>query len=410
VIAGAGGNGISAGTYYVVSAVSTSIVLANSLANATNGVPITGISTGSVTGTTYTAGGTDSGITFTYDSVNHVMNVVASGSTSLVNDTNPRLGANLNILNYNITSASSGAISIVGNISTSGGSLTAGPVIVNNGVITSTKASPVGGVGGVRTDAYNLTFGTNATPSTLWIESSNNFLVMTGLTDGTTTAGISSRISRGTKSAPTVVQAGDPLVYLEGAGYDGSSYNNRGGFGLFTDLNWLGTVSAGRSVPSSFGVFVLDEFDAIRTLSFSAKGVLSAPIFQATSYATTAYPAGGPISLITGVTITGVGGQFQCASTTLRVGGIVTITGTLAGATISGYTSPTSYYITATNGTTTFTLSTTNGGSGVTTSGTTPTGITYSLSLPQKGMIIFDSTTNKFMGYNGTNWVAFTGP
>jgi hypothetical protein len=408
VIAGAGGNGISAGTYYVVSAVGTSVVLANSLVNATNGVQITGVNTGSVTGTTYTAGGTDSGITFTYDSVNHVINVVSTGSTSLINDTNPRLGANLNILNFNITSAGSGAISIVGNISTSAGSLTAGPIVLNNGVITSTKASPTGGA--VRTDTYNLTLGTNATPSTLWIESSSNFLVMTGLSDGTNHAGISSRISRGTKSAPTIVQAGDALAFIEGQGHDGTTYRNRGAFGLFADPDWIGSIGVNRSVPAAFGAIVIDEFDTQRTMSFSGKGVLTAPVIQAASYATTAYPAGGPISLLTGVTITGVAGQFQCASTTLKVGGIVTITGTLAGATISGYASPTNYYIVATNGTTTFTLSTTNGGGGVTTSGTTPTGITYSLSLPQKGMIIFDSTTNRFMGYNGTNWVAFTGP
>jgi len=29
---------------------------------------------------------------------------------------------------------------------------------------------------------------------------------------------------------------------------------------------------------------------------------------------------------------------------------------------------------------------------------------------PEKGWIIFDSTANDFMGYNGTAWVAFTGP
>jgi hypothetical protein len=29
---------------------------------------------------------------------------------------------------------------------------------------------------------------------------------------------------------------------------------------------------------------------------------------------------------------------------------------------------------------------------------------------PVKGMIIFDSTLNHFYGYNGTAWVAFTGP
>jgi len=121
VIAGAGGNGISAGTYYVVSSVGTSVVLANSLANATNNVPITGINTGSVTSTTYTAGGTDSGITFTYDSVNHVINVVSTGSTSLINDTNPRLGANLGLNSFNITGT--GNISATGTISN--GTLTA---------------------------------------------------------------------------------------------------------------------------------------------------------------------------------------------------------------------------------------------------------------------------------------------
>jgi Major tropism determinant N-terminal domain len=119
VIAGAGGNGISAGTYYVVSAVSTSVVLASSLANATNGIQITGISTGSVTGTTYTAGGTDSGITFVYDSVNHVINVVSNGTSSLVLDTNPRLGANLGLNSFNITGT--GNINTTGTLGVSGG-------------------------------------------------------------------------------------------------------------------------------------------------------------------------------------------------------------------------------------------------------------------------------------------------
>jgi hypothetical protein len=30
--------------------------------------------------------------------------------------------------------------------------------------------------------------------------------------------------------------------------------------------------------------------------------------------------------------------------------------------------------------------------------------------LPIPGSIIFDSTLKHFFGYNGTNWVAFTGP
>jgi hypothetical protein len=153
-ISGAGGNGISAGTYYVVSAVGTSVVLANSLANATNGVQITGISTGSVTGTTYTAGGTNSGITFVYDDVNNVINVVSNGTTTLVNDTNPRLGANLGLNSFNITGT--GNINITGTLGISGGlsrdlslnnfNLTGTGNITNTGTISTTTTSTTGSV------------------------------------------------------------------------------------------------------------------------------------------------------------------------------------------------------------------------------------------------------------------------
>jgi hypothetical protein len=83
---------------------------------------------------------------------------------------------------------------------------------------------------------------------------------------------------------------------------------------------------------------------------------------------------------ITGVTITGTAGQFGCSAApyTLIVGMSISIFGTYGGAgSITGYTSGTKYYITATNGSTTFTLSTTYGGSGVVTTAGTPTGLTY---------------------------------
>jgi hypothetical protein len=86
---------------------------------------------------------------------------------------------------------------------------------------------------------------------------------------------------------------------------------------------------------------------------------------------------------LSGVVITGVAGQFSCtaSSTPLAVGQSLTISGAYGGTgSISGYTNPTTYYIIATNGSTTFTLSTTVGGSGVTTTAGTPTGLTYTLS------------------------------
>jgi len=83
-------------------------------------------------------------------------------------------------------------------------------------------------------------------------------------------------------------------------------------------------------------------------------------------------------STLSGVTITGEGGQFSCNLTSLDVGQAITISGTLGGTgTIVGYATPTTYYIIATNGTTAFTLSASYGGTAIVTSEGTPTGLTY---------------------------------
>ncbi len=89
-----------------------------------------------------------------------------------------------------------------------------------------------------------------------------------------------------------------------------------------------------------------------------------------------------PNITLTGVAITGTAGQFSCtspgAANPLAVGQTVTISGTFGGTgSITGYVNPTTYYIIATNGTTTFTLSATSGGTAITTTAGTPTGLTY---------------------------------
>jgi hypothetical protein len=86
---------------------------------------------------------------------------------------------------------------------------------------------------------------------------------------------------------------------------------------------------------------------------------------------------------LSGVIITGIAGQFSCtaSSVALVAGQSLTISGTYGGTgSITGYTDPTTYYVVATNGSTTFTLSTTAGGAGVVTTAGTPTGLTYTLS------------------------------
>ena len=81
------------------------------------------------------------------------------------------------------------------------------------------------------------------------------------------------------------------------------------------------------------------------------------------------------------VATSGTGGQFTCGNSSLAAGDRVTITGTLGGTgTITGYTSGTTYKVSAVTGTspnvTGFTLQT-NAGSAIVTSAGTLTGLTY---------------------------------
>jgi hypothetical protein len=84
---------------------------------------------------------------------------------------------------------------------------------------------------------------------------------------------------------------------------------------------------------------------------------------------------------LAGVAITGTGGQISYTSQTGLVSGqYLTISGTLGGTgTITGYSNPTTYILTAVTATTA-TLTTTAGAAVVTTAGT-PTGLTYTLGV-----------------------------
>ena len=83
------------------------------------------------------------------------------------------------------------------------------------------------------------------------------------------------------------------------------------------------------------------------------------------------------------VNITSTTGQFSCnfAAQTLRVGMRITVSGNITGGSISGYINPTTYLISATNGSTTFTLTTVGGATLSTTIGAT-TGSTFQVQPP----------------------------
>jgi len=139
--------------------------------------------------------------------------------------------------------------------------------------------------------------------------------------------------------------------------------------------------------------------------------------FDGTTLATSALTSATPIgaasggtgvgTTLSGVTITGTAGQFACtsASITFAAGQPVVISGTYGGTgSITGYTNPTTYYIIATNGSTTFTLSATFGGGAITTTAGTPTGLTYTVP-PVNGALLIGNGT----GFTRATLTAGTG-
>ena len=141
--------------------------------------------------------------------------------------------------------------------------------------------------------------------------------------------------------------------------------------------------SSSTSSSSSAPLVFLTTNDETNTISFNSSGNWSDSLAPSSGkrYANYNYILRSPTtSTLSTVVITGTAGQFSCASSFLKVGQTVTISGTLGGTgSITGYSSPTTYVIGVTNGTTTFTLVTTGGAAIATTAGT-PTGLTYTSS------------------------------
>jgi hypothetical protein len=134
--------------------------------------------------------------------------------------------------------------------------------------------------------------------------------------------------------------------------------------------------------------------------------------------------AKGTVSLttptISGVAISGTGGQFTCTATTIAVGNLIAISGTFGGTgSITGYSNPTTYKVSAITGSgssvTGFTLTTEADVAIVTTAGT-PTGLTYSNtsrksvdSVTLTGAVREVNLISNGSGYTTAPVVAFSG-
>ena len=103
----------------------------------------------------------------------------------------------------------------------------------------------------------------------------------------------------------------------------------------------------------------------------------------ATRYAADFFVDGPATNIVlANVNIANTAGQFTSTSAALAVGQAMLVAGTAAAnttGTISGYSNPSTYYVVATNGSTTFTLSATEGGAGLSTGVGNTVGLTFTV-------------------------------
>jgi len=130
--------------------------------------------------------------------------------------------------------------------------------------------------------------------------------------------------------------------------------------------------------PAAAGALTLTAGTSVKSITTNAGVAAFALDMPRAVKVTTATAAA---TTLAGVAITGTGGQISFTSQSGLVSGQrLTISGTLGGTgTITGYTNPTTYILTAVT-TTSATLTTTAGAAVVTTAGT-PTGLTYTLGV-----------------------------
>jgi hypothetical protein len=141
---------------------------------------------------------------------------------------------------------------------------------------------------------------------------------------------------------------------------------------------------------SQIGVFT-DGYISLNSTTVASNMIVNTAIGAGQSVTGTGVPAGTTVESVviangtlSGVAVTGIAGQCSCTSTSgLFVGQAMRVTGTSTG-TATGIASGSTYYIIATNYATTFTLSATLGGSAITTTAGTTTGLVFTIDNYQK--------------------------
>ena len=272
-------------------------------------------------------------------------------------------------------------------------------ITATNGSSTFTLSTTPGGAAVTTTigAGTGYTFNANALSLTGYANPTNYFVIATNgastfqlsTTSGgaavATTAGPSTGLTFTAKA--TNIIAGTYFIIATNGGTTFQLSSTSGGSGVTTSIGPTtglsvtaqATAITGYTSPKVYYVIATDSSSYFQLSAASGGAAITSTIGPATGLS---FLLNTP-SALSGVTITGTAGQFSCSASPalLQTGQPVVISGAFGGTgSITGYLSPTTYFIITTNGSTTFTLSATLGGAAITTTAGTPTGLTYTLS------------------------------
>jgi hypothetical protein len=228
--------------------------------------------------------GSHSGITFQYNdngAGNGVINATVDASaftdlvglTSIVNDTEPMLGASLDLNTFSITGT--GNIDITGTI-TAGMDITGDSLNTTGISITDTIQSllPFSHYDSIAKTASNLVvLGSKSVPNTLYLNSANDAgIIVKSISDGPANASsIRFATSKGSLNSPTALTSNSALGSIGWDGFDGVNYFNAVTIGAIAS-----SVSTG-VVEGSLSIGLKKTTSGYSIYTFTANGTFTTP-------------------------------------------------------------------------------------------------------------------------------------
>ena len=263
------------------------------------------------------------------------------------------------------------------------GNLTA--AVIPTGITTTQFLGVVGGANvGIASSSYpvvKITANINSVQGAAYIitqKGTTKYLVTdaTSVNAGSFTIGYSYRILSVGNTDWTAI--GGPAVPVVGTVFTATGVGS--GSGTATAVAQCNLIANATISSGQMNMVFNADGTAIYASRLTNKYIWDGTSPQATRYAVNFFVAGDSAAVtLANVAVANTSGYFTANASSFTTGQLINVSGALTGsATITGYVNPTTYYVVATNGTTTFQLAASEGAANIITTAGNTRGLTFS--------------------------------